>query len=146
MQLSKNFHLNEFLISKDYPELARKIQPDDTQINRLKFLCDSVLQPLRDKSKHSKGGIMIMSGLRSDELNNKIGGSKDSDQLHAIAADITSLSPFELFCILHYEKFPFRQLIYYPESYFVHVSINIPGRHYKNESFIKNGSVLEKYN
>lgn len=77
MQLTKNFHLNEFE-SKDGAET-----PCEVQVN-LKELALN-LQVLRDDLKKP---IVINSGYRSPEHNKRVGGAKSSQHLLGKAADI----------------------------------------------------------
>jgi uncharacterized protein YcbK (DUF882 family) len=84
MQLSKNFHLRE-LIRSDYAS-RRGIDntPSSIVINNLSLLAGNILQPIRDKF----GVVIVNSGYRSPQLNTAIGGSKTSDHVLGLAADI----------------------------------------------------------
>ena len=59
MQLSKNFFLAEFVRSDTALRRGIDNTPDIQQIMNLKFLCENILQPLRDKF----GPIVISSGF-----------------------------------------------------------------------------------
>lgn len=121
--LSKNFVLYEFLRSDKYPDIARDLKPTLTTVLMLKCLALQCLQPIRDKY----GPVDILSGFRSGTLNKKIGGSKKSDHLRGNAADI-SLKNFNLIHIYKWivldSNIPYRQVIYYPEKKFIHISNN----------------------
>lgn len=133
MKLTKNFDLTEFKVSADYPELAAIMNIEEYQIDRLRLLCESCLQPIRDLF----GTIKIISGYRNHALNDKIGGSKTSDHLDACAADFVPLKS-DMKTVLNFCKtLPYRQLIYYPKKNFIHISINIPGKQYKHEFLLK---------
>ncbi|MCH5240443.1 MAG: peptidase M15 [Muribaculaceae bacterium] len=85
MQLTKNFNLEELTASATAK--IRKISniPNDLQISRLKKLCESILQPLRDKLGLP---IKVTSGFRNPSLNKAVRGSAYSQHLKGEAADI----------------------------------------------------------
>ena len=132
--LSSHFVASEFAVSSDYPDLAKGIESTETDIKRFRLLVESVLQPVR--TLWLEDPINILSGKRSTVLNDKIGGVKTSDHLDSIAVDFTSDDLIKKFLWM-YEHIHFRQLIFYPDQNFIHVSINIPGKTYKRDSFIK---------
>ncbi len=135
-QLSKNFRLGEFRVSKLYPEIAEEIEFDYVDVLTLKILCIELIQPIRDKF----GPIEILSGIRSPELNKKVGGSKNSDHLTANAGDIRIISfdPLHIYkWIVTNSDLPYRQVIYYPKDHFIHISNNIPITEVKHEAFVK---------
>jgi zinc D-Ala-D-Ala carboxypeptidase len=125
MQLSKNFTLKE-LTKSDYA--SRKgidNTPSSLVVNNLMLLTSKILQPIRDQF----GAVIINSGYRSPQLNVAIGGSKTSDHVLGLAADIEvpNLSNYMLakWCE---QNLKFKQLIlefYTPgdvESGWVHIS------------------------
>lgn len=137
MSYTKNFSCREFLVSKDYPKLVRDDFIDWDVSARLKLLCESILQPLRDGYKEP---IKILSGYRNENLNKKIGGSKNSDHLYGNAADFTMPNKdvdLNWLFIDMFECFTYRQLILYPDQNFIHISCNVPGKKFKNEAFLK---------
>jgi len=75
--LSRNFKLNEFIVSKDYSELLPEIWENLTPALIIKcfYLANYILQPTRNFLQIP---IIILSGIRSPELNFKIKGEKDS--------------------------------------------------------------------
>lgn len=85
MQLTKNFTLEE--LTRSSIALMRGIsnQPDSIQIGNLKKLCESLLQPIRDRLGLP---IIITSGFRSPVLNKAVGGVANSRHLYGEAADI----------------------------------------------------------
>lgn len=133
LRLSKNFVLKEFLVSKEYPQIAKELSPTSVQRCRLILLCQSVLQPIRDHFGHP---VIILSGLRSRKLNELIGGAVDSDHLYGAAADFYVLDKDikEVF-YLSPADLPYRQMILHSEEGFIHISINFPCRLYKRERF-----------
>lgn len=136
IRLSENFSVGEFYVSSSHPELARKSAPFHADIFALKLLCIEILQKIRDEF----GPIKVLSGYRSRELNDAIGGSKDSDHLYGTAADIVPLS-FDIGHVFSWlvldSDIPYRQAILYPIEGFVHISNNLPTREVKHQAFIK---------
>ena len=83
MKLSKNFSLNEMLItSTGIPNI-----PTEKEIRNMKLLVDNVLQPLRD---YIGRPVIVTSGYRSKAVNDAVGGSKTSGHMLGTAADITA--------------------------------------------------------
>lgn len=134
MQLSPHFKLVEF--TRSATAQARHIDntPDEEQIKNLKFLCDNVLEPLREQF----GPIIIGSGFRCPALNTAVGGVKNSQHKSGEACDI-HLPSIEVgkkyFEFL--KKLPiFDQLIWErnnPRSnhYWIHVSVKRSGKNRK---------------
>lgn len=134
MQLSPHFKLVEF--TRSATAQARHIDntPNEEQIKNLKFLCDNVLEPLREQF----GPIIIGSGFRCLALNTAVGGVKNSQHKSGEACDI-HLPSIEVgkkyFEFL--KKLPiFDQLIWErnnPRSnhYWIHVSIKRSGKNRK---------------
>lgn len=89
MQLSENFWLSEFLHSqtagRDPELLAKQNNPAPEIIENLRYLCANSVQPLRTLLKTP---IRVSSGYRCDELNKRIGGSKNSQHRYGQAADL----------------------------------------------------------
>ena len=69
--------------------------------------------------------IKILSGYRSIEVNEAVGGSKLSYHLFGRAADITCDKLHDLLELCHKlkESQVFIEVIYYPERNFIHVAI-----------------------
>ena len=134
MQLSPHFKLVEF--TRSATAQARHIDntPNEEQIKNLKFLCDNVLEPLREQF----GPIIIGSGFRCPALNTAVGGVKNSQHNTGEACDI-HLPSIEVgkkyFEFL--KKLPiFDQLIWErnnPRSnhYWIHVSVKRSGKNRK---------------
>ena len=85
MKLSNSFNLIEFTSSETASRRGIDNTPSIAVIENLRFLCENVLQPLRDKYGKS---INITSGYRSPKLNKAIGGSSTSQHCFGQAADI----------------------------------------------------------
>jgi zinc D-Ala-D-Ala carboxypeptidase len=130
-QLSPNFTLDEFKVSAQYPELAKKIKFSTVDIHQLKLFCTTILQPIRNEF----GVVNILSGKRSPELNSAVGGSSNSDHLTCCAADFT-IDNHNLFDVYNWiileSGITFRQLIYYVDKRFIHISINSSAKEFKN--------------
>src|SRR4030067_1406038 len=83
-KLSKNFTLEELThTDKDIPNI-----PNDSQFINLQNLCQTLLQPIRDKF----GRIHITSGFRSKAVNKAVGGKYYSQHTKGEAADIIPLN------------------------------------------------------
>ena len=83
MNLSRNFTLTE--LTKSDTAIRRGINnnPNSGQIEKLKMLCEKILQPVRDHF----GRVKVTSGFRSPELCQAIGSSANSQPARAEAAD-----------------------------------------------------------
>jgi zinc D-Ala-D-Ala carboxypeptidase len=87
IQLSEDFWLEEFVESSNAVRAGLPNDPPNEYVQRLKTLCSTVLQPLRNKF----GSICVSSGFRSSAVNKKTGGSKTSAHMFAYAADISPM-------------------------------------------------------
>ena len=83
MNLSRNFTLSELIKSDTAIRLDINNNPNSGQIEKLKALCENILQPVRDHF----GRVKITSGYRSPELCAAIGSSVNSQHAKAEAAD-----------------------------------------------------------
>lgn len=124
MKLSRNFSLEEFAVSKDHPELASLISFTEADRIKAKMLVELYLQPIR--SMYGKP-VVILSGKRSPALNTAVGGSITSDhrfENFAAACDFT-VPGVNMRSIYDFMKsnMPYYQLILYPKSNFIHVSL-----------------------
>jgi uncharacterized protein YcbK (DUF882 family) len=159
MRLSNNFYLKEFTKSSTAIRHGLNNTPNATQIENLQVLCYNVLQPIRDEF----GPFSPSSGYRSIELNDIIGGSRNSQHTRGEAADIevSGVSNVDLYKWI-VDNCEFDQVIleYYekgdPHSGWVHVSSkNEDNRAKKTVAFKENGKTqyrnietvedLEKY-
>lgn len=86
MQLSKNFHLSEFLVSQTAERMRLDNTPTESVIKNLKLLSEKVLQPIRDNFNKP---VIISSGYRSPAVNHAVGGSSKSQHMTGQAADFT---------------------------------------------------------
>ena len=83
MQLSRNFTLQELIKSDTAIRMDINNNPNSGQIEKLKDLCENILQPVRDHF----GRVKVTSGFRSPELCTAIGSSVNSQHAKAEAAD-----------------------------------------------------------
>ena len=83
MNLSRNFTLSELIKSDTAIRKGINNNPNAEQIEKLKALCENILQPVRDHF----GRVKITSGFRSSELCVAIGSSVNSQHAKAEAAD-----------------------------------------------------------
>jgi len=128
VHLTKNFTLEELTKSETALRFDLDNEPNDEQLANLVALCECVLQPVRD---HFGKGVKVNSGLRTPEVNAKVGGSKTSDHCKGMAADIEipGIANAELAQWIT-DNLEFRQVIleFYtpgiPDSGWVHVSYN----------------------
>lgn len=96
MKLSKNFSLNEFLISQVAERLGgetleQQRNPTTNIVNSLGYLARKTLQPLRNLLKSS---IYVSSGYRCEAVNSAIKGSKTSQHMKGEAADMSLSNEF----------------------------------------------------
>ena len=95
MILSKNFTYEELTHSNVAERRGITNRPQTKEeekkvIENLRNLCLEVLQPLRD---YLGSPLIINSGYRCPELNDAVGGVKNSQHLRGEAADIRIASP-----------------------------------------------------
>tara|TARA_R100000655_G_scaffold64360_1_gene102877 strand:- start:6231 stop:6695 length:465 start_codon:yes stop_codon:yes gene_type:complete len=144
-KLSKNLTLKEMKVSKDHPDVAANILFNEFDIVSLQLWATTCFQPIRDKF----GPTQVLSGKRSNQLNKAIGGSQDSDHLYCLAGDIHCVKIKDQIDVFHWiieeSNIYYRQVIYYPEQGFIHISCNRFGRPYKKEALIKTTNGYIKY-
>ena len=83
MNLSRNFTLSELIKSDTAIRKGINNNPNAEQIEKLKALCENILQPVR----YHFGRVKITSGFRSVDLCLAIGSSSNSQHAKAEAAD-----------------------------------------------------------
>ena len=131
MNLSRTFTLSELTKSDTAIRKGINNNPNAEQIEKLKALCENILQPVRDHF----GRVKITSGYRSVELCAAIGSSARSQHAKAEAADFEcpGVDNAELADWIHREL-PYDQLIleFYtpgePNSGWIHCSWVSDGR------------------
>lgn len=124
-QLSQSFTLEEMYASETARKRGIDNTPTEQVTNRLKYLCEKVLQPVRD---HFGEAIVVTSGYRSPVLNKAVGSSSSSFHCLGCAADIrfaknSKRTMLEIFKYIH-ENLPYTELIAeeLPDGW-VHVAI-----------------------
>ena len=83
MELTRNFTLQELTKSDTAIRKGIDNNPNADQIEKLKILCEKILQPVRDHF----GRVKVTSGFRSPILCQKINSSPNSQHARAEAAD-----------------------------------------------------------
>ena len=136
--ISTTFYYAEFFVSKDHPDLAKasleKESNNELFKEQFKSLCIQCLQPTRD---YINKPVTVLSGYRDQYLNKAVGGVENSDHCFCMAADITS--DYDLYQLFKWmkENICYRQVIYYPEENFIHVSVNSDKKDYKHSALVK---------
>ena len=83
MELTRNFTLSELTKSDTAIRKGINNNPNAEQVEKLKALCENILQPVRDHF----GRVKVTSGFRSVDLCIAIVSSRDRQQAKAEAAD-----------------------------------------------------------
>jgi len=111
MRLSKNFTLDEFLISQTAERHGIDMEPPEEVVENLQRLVTGCLQPLRDDILSP---IFISSGWRPLELNTLIGGSASSEHVNGNAVDfiVVRQRPFDTCELIVAMALPFDQVIH----------------------------------
>ena len=125
------FQYTEFTVSREYPEVAKKIILTPVERQRLKLWCEGCGDPWR--LAHPKIPIYILNGKRSPELNDLVGGSPSSTHIDAAAVDFTckNIAMEEVFISILQMNLPYRELFFYEKKNFIHWGINYPEKPYK---------------
>jgi zinc D-Ala-D-Ala carboxypeptidase len=153
MQLSRNFSLQELTKSDTAIRMDIDNNPNADQIEKLKALCENILQPVRDHC----GRVKVTSGFRSSELCVAIGSSVNSQHAKAEAADFECMGTdnAELFDWIKANLEPDQMILEFytpgePNSGWIHCSWIPEGRRasflhaYKSEGKTKYKPILGK--
>ena len=144
MRLSANFTLAELTVSEIAARHGLDNTPPPEVIENLKLLAQS-LQTLR--SFFGNNAIIVTSGYRSPEVNQKVGGSKNSDHLRGLAADFIVPSfgtPDHVIRAVLASHVPFKQVIREFDRW-THFSIPAPGEAPRNQALIIDRSGTRPY-
>lgn len=108
-RLTEHFTLREFVLSATAIRHGIDNTPPAETVERIKALCENVLEPLRRRF----GVIRITSGFRSERVNRLVGGAATSQHRLGEAADIhvSSLEVAQKMCAFVREHLDFDQLI-----------------------------------
>ena len=120
MNISTHFTLEEMTRSQTASRKGISNGPDVDSLNRLRLLCEHVLEPVRTLLGHP---IHITSGYRSPQLNTAIGGTNRSQHCHGQAADFVCPgfgTAKEVAQAIFDSNIPYDQLIY--EGTWIHIS------------------------
>lgn len=123
IHLSEHFTLGEFVVSHDHPDLAAKIIPTIEQADKLYYLCQWALEPIR---KEYNRPVTITSGLVSHELNLARGSTVSGSQhLYGEACDfiIDGISMLDPFVFIKAELKWDGELIYYRQKGHIHIAL-----------------------
>lgn len=95
MYLSPNFTLHEFCYNKVADAHTWYNIPDEAGIDSLKFLCENILQPVRN---HFNKAVRVLKGYTCPSLNKTLGDAPNSAHCscHAVDLRISNLSPFTI--------------------------------------------------
>lgn len=126
----KFFSIDELTKSTTAYRKGIKNIPTKEVEQNLTALIENILDPLREA--YGKP-IIVTSGYRCKELNQAIGGAKNSDHLYGQAADIRTIKDTKeenkkLFDLIQKLKLPFDQLIDEYNLNWVHVSYSKKNR------------------
>lgn len=120
----KYFTIKELCKSSIATQKKINNTPNSGIVDNLELLVQNILDPLRET--YGKP-IKVNSGYRCPDLNKAIGGSKTSQHLYGLAADITGGSIEEnkkLFNLAIEKDLPFDQLIDESGFKWIHVSFS----------------------
>ncbi len=111
MQISKNFPLDEFLVSETAERFGIDMTPPEHVIDNIEILVNDFLQPLRSTVGRA---LIVSSGYRPLELNTAIRGSKTSAHIDGRAADfrVSGMSPYDVCKLIERMMMPYDQLIH----------------------------------
>lgn len=117
--MTKNFKLEKFFVSSEYPDMARWLLDNHEWYvrNNLYLLARFIMQELRN---YMREPITILSGYRDEELNSLVGGSKSSRHMDGLACDFTCSDLNKAFEFIR-DTLDFGELILYDN--FIHVSL-----------------------
>ena len=115
-----NFSFTELLYSNTAEQYRIKNIPNAEEMDNLLELIVYCIQPIRNKLKRP---MIISSGYRCEELNNKIGGVKDSQHTKGQAVDfkVNGMTAKEVIDFIVKNNFEFDQLIN-EHNMWVHIS------------------------
>ena len=124
IRLSKHFKLNEFLNLKKYPENIPSMHG-----------CHLLLEPARVVA----GPLIINSGFRNPEVNQRVGGVRTSQHLLGQAADIRPRDPSQFWPLVEFLKICEHTDQLLTGNGWLHISWNplAPPRHYIRVGYYK---------
>ena len=96
VRLSQHFKLSEFLNLKKYPQNI----PSTEVVVNLTYGCHLMLEPARVVA----GPLIVNSGFRNPDVNQKVGGVRSSQHLLGQAADIRPRDPSQFWHLVEFLK------------------------------------------
>lgn len=120
----KYFTIQELCKSSTATQKGIDNTPNSEILNNLKLLVENILDPLRERYGRP---IFVNSGYRCPALNKAVNGSKTSQHVYGLAADITAGSAAKnkvLFKLIQELNLPFDQLIDEKNYRWIHVSFS----------------------
>ena len=135
MRLSANFTLDELTVSETAARHGLDNTPPPEVIENLKLLANS-LQTLR--SLFGNNAIIITSGYRSPQVNEKVGSRPTSDHVRGLAADFIVPAfgtPDHIIRAVLASGVPFKQIIREFDRW-THFSIPAPGEVPRRQALI----------
>ncbi len=131
IRLSPHFKLGEFLNLKKYPQNIPTMQA----VVNLTYGCHLLLEPAR----LIVGPIIINSGFRNSEVNQKVGGVRTSQHLYGQAADIRPQNPSQFWQLVEFLKICEHTDQLLTGNGWLHISWNplMPPRHYIRVDYYK---------
>ena len=96
VRLSQHFKLSEFLNLKKYPQNI----PSTEVVVNLTYGCHLLLEPARVVA----GPLIVNSGFRNPDVNQKVGGVRSSQHLLGQAADIRPRDPSQFWHLVEFLK------------------------------------------
>jgi hypothetical protein len=96
VRLSNHFLLSEFLNLRKYPQNIPSMQV----VANLTYGCHLLLEPARVVA----GPLIVNSGFRNPEVNQKVGGVRTSQHQLGQAADIRPKDPAQFQCLVDFFK------------------------------------------
>ena len=136
-----NFRMSELIHSDTAVLYKINNMPDIQSLDNLLLLIINTLQPVRDLIGKP---MIVTSGYRCKQLNQKLNGSPTSEHLKGMACDfvITGLPVSDIVSKIRHSKIPFNQLIeeHGKNGTWVHISYNRAGNkrdvlRYKNSIY-----------
>lgn len=143
--LTANYSIEDFVVSRRHPEMLAEIKAGLTDLHKAKafYLATFYLEPLVEVFGTP---CQLLSGIRSEALNQAVGGSELSDHRYYAecgAGDICHprVEAIEIWKALQNIS-TFGQLIYYPSQKFVHISL--PSKRHVGDILVKDGGKYHK--
>ena len=131
VRLSPHFLLSEFLNLRKYPQNI----PSMHVVANLTYGCHLLLEPARVVT----GPLIINSGFRNPEVNQKVGGVRTSQHILGQAADIRPRDPSQFWHLVEFLKICEHTDQLLTGNGWLHISWNplAPPRHYIKVGYYK---------